>query len=545
MFLNSSSSSFFKDYISNSFSILHLMQILKIVSLLFILLLLSSCEGGITFDENEISMEKKIKKFLTDDKLHELGIDQLGVNVLNEFYKTNEYHPKWIQKSSLTKEGKELKKLLLNTFKFGIPANRYPFLKSENSSILKDELMITLTLAYFANDLKIGFIDTSTTSLKPLIAVSIGELKKITEFNDAISLSRQLIQFGPSDTNYQKLAVGLVNFCSNYPVDTTRYFIQSSNKDSIIIKSQSRKALFSKGYLANVNGIDSLFYTALKLFQTQNGLTNDGKIGFYTVLALNESSHHKLLRTSLTMEKWRWKNQYPKKFIQINIPEYKLRLFENDSLLTTHRIIVGKPVHQTPELNSKIRQIVLFPYWHVPNSIARNEMLLKVRKDSDYFKKNELRIFKNEKEIDPHSVDWQKVKDNTFPYAVRQDYGPKNSLGILKFEFFNPFSVYIHDTPEKSLFNKEIRSFSHGCIRCENPVELVKLIVENDSTSRRKKKLNAISLDSLLEIEQTYFINLVKKIPLFVEYKTVTIHNNFLLFYHDIYGKDEKYIALF
>ena len=203
-----------------------------------------------------------------------------------------------------------------------------------------------------------------------------------------------------------------------------------------------------------------------------------------------------------------------------------------------------QPKTPTPQLVARIHQLVVYPYWNVPYSIASTEILSHAKKNVNYFSKNDFKIYRNGVQINPRSVTWSKIKKNNFPYNVRQEYGPKNSLGILKFEFHNNYSVYIHDTPSKELFKKDIRAFSHGCMRCDRPIELAKLIVENDSIGKKRNKFTPSSLDSLIELKKNFYLSIRYPVALFVEYKTVTVIDSILKFYLDIYGRDEKYIRL-
>jgi len=342
------------------------------------------------------------------------------------------------------------------------------------------------------NDLRNGFIDKKLNQLKPLNLASLEVLEKSIQF-DSSSVAQQILHFGPSNSNYQELANGLLNFCNKYPIDTNTYKLILSKKSPLLVEKIAREALWTKGYIVNQDVDSSTYVTALKLFQLHSGLKADAIIGSATIASLNESTAHKLYRAALSLEKWRWKNQYPQKYIRINIPEYMLRFYLNDSLKSEHRMIVGQPKTPTPELEAKIHQLVVYPYWHVPYSIASTEILTHAKKNVNYFSKNDLRIYKNGIQINPRSVRWSKIKKNNFPYSLRQDSGPKNSLGILKFEFHNHYGVYIHDTPSKELFNKEIRAFSHGCMRCDHPIELAKLILENDSIGKKGNKFTPSS----------------------------------------------------
>lgn len=522
---------------------------IKYIFFLSTLLLITSCnsvvEKVIPIEQLKISIQGKIEQSLEENRLTELGIDTSAIALLYNFYSKSHFNPKWCNDSSLTEEGQKLKIILSNKFQFGIPSSRYSALKWHNTSFLQDEILITTTLAYLGNDLRNGFIEKDTLLLKPLKPVSLSELEEITNFkNDSTSFHiREIVNFGPADTNYQQLAIGLIDYCAHYPVDTNTFSIGNYKKDSLSDK-KTHEALFSKGYL-NKEDTDSVTYIeALKLFQTHNGLKPDGKIGNYTAIALNESTEHKLMRVALTMEKWRWKNDYPSKHIKLNIPEYTLRLYLDDTLRSVNRVIVGKTDTRTPELSAKINQIVIYPYWVVPQSIASKEILPLVKKNVNYLAKNNFKIFRKDIEVDPRSVNWASIKQNTFPYKLRQEFGPTNSLGILKFEFYNKYGVYLHDTPSKNLFNNDIRAFSHGCMRLQNPIDLAKMILDKDSIHRKRNKITSLEMDSLFELKKNYRINLRDPVPIFIEYKTVTFSEKMLIFHPDIYLKDEKYLQL-
>lgn len=522
---------------------------MKLFSLLVLVIVIASCQSKpekiISLENLKISIQEKIKRSMDPIYLTEMGIDEKTGHYLNDFYKRNDYKPKWIKNSKLTDQGQALKKILTKKIQFGIPDIRYQTLKQRKTSFLEDEILITTTLAYLANDIKTGFIRSDTLLLKPLNLVSLDELEKMIRFDsDTLSIEQQIAAIGPSDTNYRQLADGLLSYCRNYPIDTTTFEIESYKKDSLYAEKKAKSSLVSKGYLEFEEADSTTFFTALTLFQTHNGLRADGVIGTYTAKALSESTEHKLMRTALTMEKWRWKPSYPKKHVRINLPEYQLRLFIDDTLRSLNNIIIGKPETASPELTASIRQIVVYPYWTVPQSIANKEILPKVKNNVNYLARNDYKIFRKDVEVDPATVNWSKYKDH-FPFKIRQEFGAKNSLGIIKFEFHNKYGVYVHDTPQRGLFGNDIRSYSHGCMRAQYPVELAKMILENDSTKRGKNEITPLLLDSLFVVGDHHRINLIDPVPIFVEYKTVTITQNILVFHPDIYKRDEKYVKLF
>jgi murein L,D-transpeptidase YcbB/YkuD len=375
--------------------------------------------------------------------------------------------------------------------------------------------------------------------------VSIEFIDSTLAQKDSLNYDQIFLKQGVLDSNYRFLANKLYEFCSSYPIDQTVYDIKPFKLDSIHTTLKTKKALVSKGYLKEADEMDSLKYVeALKTFQEHNGLKQDGVVGKYTCWALNESTYEKVLRTSLMLEKLRKMKEYPDKCIRINIPEYKLRYYVHDSLKRIHNIVVGKPENQTPELQSKVRNIVVYPYWNVPHSIASKEILPAVKNNRSYLTKNNYKIYRRDHEVSPYYVNWKKIKENSFPYKVVQQPGPENSLGILKFEFHNNYSVYVHDTPSKSLFKSDVRSFSHGCMRCENPIDLGKTLLDYDSIRRKRNDLTADSLDSLLGLEENYVIKLKDPVPIFVEYNTVYADREVMIFYLDIYKRDEEYLKI-
>jgi murein L,D-transpeptidase YcbB/YkuD len=155
-----------------------------------------------------------------------------------------------------------------------------------------------------------------------------------------------------------------------------------------------------------------------------------------------------------------------------------------------------------------------------------------------------MKIYRKTTRINPYRVKWRRIRKNTFPYSIRQDPGPTNSLGILKFEFFNNYNVYVHDTPSKYLFDSDIRAFSHGCMRCEFPIELGKLILDYDSISGSRNPITSDSLDSMLLKVENHPIPLKDPIPIFIEYTSVCANREKIIFYLDIYKREEDFLKI-
>lgn len=522
---------------------------MKLYHLLLLSLILVSCGSDPAeevlpdFEEQDISVTEKMKIAVSEAYLKQIGLPDSTIHFLESYYKQRDFKPRWINDSTLTEQGEDLKFALDHPYMIGIPSKRLLHISTKN--YIQDELNLTVGLAQAVYDLKHGIIDYETKKLKKRRFENAEELDALTEFDPDIDLRKQFIRFGPVDTTYEVLALGLIDFVDHYPMDTNTFEVKTIKEDSLFTMEKTREALVSKGYLKESVKDSIGIAQGLSLFQQHNGLKPDGVVGKYTSKALNESSVHKVDRILLSMDKIRSRAPRPEKYVYINIPEYMLRFYINDSLKSEHNIVVGKYENQTPELESTMKKIVVYPYWTVPYSISSKEILPSVKRNIGYLAKNNYKLYRNGAEVDPSTVNWRGIGQNSFPFKVIQDPGPKNSLGVLKFDFNNSHSVYFHDTPAKALFGVDVRAYSHGCMRTQHPVDLAKAILERDERGIKLNEMVPDSLDSLLARGKNYEIKLLDPIPIFVEYQTVTRNKkNEMVVYVDVYGRDEEYLKI-
>lgn len=223
--------------------------------------------------------------------------------------------------------------------------------------------------------------------------------------------------------------------------------------------------------------------------------------------------------------------------IVVNIPSASMKVYENNKIILEMKMVLGKKRTPTPTLSSTVNNIILYPYWHVPYSIATKELLPIIKKDPDYINRGNYQVLNNSgKLINPFSINWNTLNKNYFPYTIRQGTGCDNSLGLLKVDFDNPFGVYLHDTPTKQYFNREKRFYSHGCMRMEKPIELGRIILSN----------NHIAIDTLIEKgcllnKQPIIVNADKKATVIVWYNLIGLdQNENIIFYNNIYNKSNK-----
>jgi murein L,D-transpeptidase YcbB/YkuD len=243
---------------------------------------------------------------------------------------------------------------------------------------------------------------------------------------------------------------------------------------------------------------------------------------------------YRISQLKLNMERWRLTKRFPSRYLRVNIPAYTLTVVEHDTVVMRSNVIVGKPENATPLLESTVTSFIIYPYWHVPPSIAVKEILPAIQYDPTYIEKHNYDVLdKNGNVVDHTKINWLMLYDGNFPFVLRQRDGKENTLGIIKFLFNNNYNVYLHDTNGRRLFSKEMRALSHGCVRVQRATELAHFLVKDDSIY-----ITPDDLDQYLSLQQRYKINVPRPIPLFIQYFTVEPGKGKLLFYQDIYKKD-------
>lgn len=291
------------------------------------------------------------------------------------------------------------------------------------------------------------------------------------------------------------------------------------------------------------NIFDEDLKNAVISFQKKHGLSSDGVVGGQTQRFLNISADKKISIIRLNLERMRWlPRDLGEKYLLINVPEYRLRLYENNNIVLNMAVIVGDTKFPTPIFSHKMSYIVLNPSWNIPDSIAKNEIIPKLLKDPNYLAEKGIDIYAGWNGS-PEKVDSKDVIDSAIledeeylrNFRFSQTSNEDNPLGRMKFMFPNKHSVYIHDTPAKSLFANSRRAYSHGCIRLSKPEELLSIIANED------KNLNIEKVNEILSSKVSEkSIGLDKKIPIHIIYLTSWVDENGVLqFREDIYNFDK------
>ena len=303
---------------------------------------------------------------------------------------------------------------------------------------------------------------------------------------------------------------------------------------------QLRKRLAITG---NFEGtvVDSDYYdenlkAAVMRFQARHRLITDGAVGKNTYAALNVPVKQKIDQIRVNLERARWVfHELPEEYIVVDIAGFQAYNIEGTNVNWTSKVQVGKPFRKTPVFKSKIKYLVVNPTWTVPPTILQKDILPKIKKDPGYLSKMKISVIDRKgRSVDPKSVNWSKY-NKTVPYTLRQEPGPHNALGRIKFIFPNKHFVYLHDSPSRSLYGRQDRAFSSGCIRVEKDIELAELLL-NDP-----EKWNRESIQELIDTNKTQRVNLPKPKPVMLLYVTTWFdENNNYIFKKDVYDRDQQ-----
>ena len=283
---------------------------------------------------------------------------------------------------------------------------------------------------------------------------------------------------------------------------------------------------------------DSATRSALLNFQHKNNLKANGMLDTKTRQSLNRSVGERIKLIELNMDRLRWLPlEMGWRYLLVNIPDFSLVVIQENKSLLSMPVIIGKESNRSCILSSKISYLELNPYWTIPDSIAQKELLPKLQQNPNYLSKDQIHVYTSfaasGSQINPLKVNWQKIESVNLLYKFRQDPGPKNSLGQVKFIFPNDCGIYLHDTPNRNLFKQSRRDFSHGCIRIGKPIELANyLLVDKPNWSSTK-------IESQIASGKRQVVFLANPIDIHIIYATAWVDQEGILqFRNDVYNID-------
>lgn len=538
------------------------------ITFLIVTILFISCEEKSTTNNSNNTLEKKeyisantselIRNIIEQGKIEGYTEKLAAKDFLDRFYKSREYRTAWNNISNINDALSSIKELEND----GLNPEFYHYTQLKemttifkNSPLLdallfaKFDVLLTDAYAVAAAHLISGKVNPETLEqkweTKPKSYKTVFDnpelaLQEALENNETKGFLNNL---KPSHYMYTGLKKALAEY-REYKESGGWDSIQSGATIKLGDKSERVIQVRSRLYASNemeayspVNDsvYDSILHENMKLFQKKYGIDVDGNVGKQTLYELNLSVNFRINQIKANLERARWVlYEIEKKFIAVNIAGFELYFIEDDKEILTSKVIVGKNHTKTPIFKDTMSYVVINPTWTVPRSLYP-KYIDKLHKDPDYFAEKNMEVITfNGEIVSIENTDWSKYSTSNFPYMVRQKAGPTNALGYIKCMFPNAHSVYIHDTPARSLFSKDKRAFSHGCIRTHKIREVAQLLLEPYGDDWTAEKI-----DQIIETRKTTTIALKEKVPVLLLYWTAGIgFNKNFYFKPDIYKRD-------
>ena len=510
--------------------------------------------------------QTELLTIIRDGELPDLrwpGFKDLQVEV-EEFYLAIDYSLAWITSSAPTPQAKALIQLLesadmkgLNPEDYDSPRwpSRMASLQGHNSSseanLLRFDLELTVSVMRYLSDLHSGRVSPRSMHFgldNDDSGFDLSEFLRVRVVN-ADEMEAVLEGVEPQFPTYRRTLAALQTYLALAKSDDGISLPEPSKTVKpgdfysgvpILARLLTRFGDLPPASATHISEgrYEGLLIDGVKRFQGRHGLEPNGQIDRATLKALNTPIKFRITQLQLTLERWRW---LPRGFklpaIFVNIPEFRLRAVDEDyRWALSMRIVVGKAYeHQTPVFSTELRSVTFRPSWNVPLAIQRDEMLLQIEANSSYLSANSYIVTDNNGAVVAADTEDNEVREKlrSGELHLRQEPGPENSLGLIRFDLFDPFDIYLHGTPATELFSRSRRDFSHGCIRVEDPLALAAWVLRDNPEWTPERIREVISGDT------TVRVNIARPLPVQVVYGTaVVMEDGEIDFFDDIYGHD-------
>lgn len=552
---------------------------MKVILIAFLLLFLNSCDSKktTTFQRdyndsvssfNIISPEQvkisdtEIKKFIKNHPEYEPFQKKL-----EKFYRRRNFQPAWSKDYKFIPQAQMLVNYLYHMNKHGLQTDSTNLIALKNAIKKSNDTQwfrfkdkqetftyadILLSSSFFKDSKKIWRGHFKNDDLEELWKIKHKKVKYGKTLDSILSSGTKdpFAEFEPLHKDYKELKTVLNKYKEiaskgGWPtINPQSKVLIKGDIDSEVI--QLRKRLYLSADISHFEDnktFDQELEQAVMHFQYRHKLKEDGIVKGETLKEMNVAVEDRIDQITINMERWRWVPEEPsEKYILVNIPEFKMHVFEKSTEIFNMKVIVGKSGAYTPIFSDQIEKIVINPSWIVPTNIAVSELLPLIKKDTSILSKQNIEIFTDysfNTMIKPDSIDWLNLDSHNFNYILKQKPNFYNPLGHIKFLFPNEYDIYLHDTPSDYLFEESERNFSHGCIRIEDPVWLAAYLLKDEPDWNKKKLYEAIYR------QEEKNILLKKKLPVFILYFTTWVDEKGAIhFLKDIYDHDKQLKAI-
>jgi len=494
------------------------------------------------------------------------GRDAHGIRVwklTRQFYQNREDAPAWIENGKPTRQMDELLAAVQAADREGLDPELYSvptlvarrqeagrgFLMAKGFAAAEaSQLDVWLTYLYlsYASDLTTGLanlphadpdwkIRDKNADLFTLLRTSLDQHRVGRSLQELVPRHAQYTGLRDALTRYRQIAQqgGWAAVPSGLKL--------KPGQSNAAVPALAKRLAITGDYTGAANDQDQTYGSdlqeAVKRFQRRHGLEPDGAVGRAVIAALNVPVNDRINQIALNLERWRWlPRELGDRYVLVNIPEYRLEVWDAGRVPLSMRVVVGKKDTPTPIFTDDMTYIVFAPYWNVPSDIVQKETLPSVMRDPAFLQRTNMEVLdKRGNVVEPSSVDL----DNPAGYRFRQRPGSSNSLGLVKFMFPNSYNVYLHDTPADSLFARATRSFSHGCVRLEEPARLAEYVLADQPGWTAEK------IDAAMHAPEEHSVKLRRALPVYLGYWTARVAaDGILQFRDDLYGIDARQRAM-
>ena len=599
-----------------------LQQFLGYFSVFAFIIFLSNCNSTTTKETTDnnlpIVLEEDSLAFYIQKQLN-TSIASKGLptvlfqDTLKQFYHEKTFAPLWIYVLNDNKSSWDtLENIFLHAMKHGMDTQFYflPLIRKYKEQIFatsnsklayqaaaKCEILISSALLNMYENIANGRTNPKdifgNNYLLPLNNLKALDYKSFLYASDK---TKKIDALHQNDTTYQHLILLLLQEQKKVNQSTASLIeftyqtkIQQGDTSPDIIKiiQRLKQQNLPDKSIQNINESD--IYTKdlekqIKKLQEKHRLSPDGVIGYKTIQIINGNPTDNLNQIIANLERQRWFNKpQTRPFVYVNLPEYMVNLHWKDST-SSFKICIGKNLPdnydemvnenknseksiaipknmETPQIASRINYLVINPTWTIPYSIIRNEMWWKLVKDPAHLSRTGHKVYRGDSLINGDTINWKRINKMQIPYQIVQDPGPKNALGTVKFMFSNPFSIYLHDTPNKSAFNLTQRAVSHGCVRLEKPILFGEFLMQNvnkydaddfrimmgllPKDEERLKTYDPTDTTAIIQpLKETTWVHLNQNMPLYFDYRTIYFDKAWNAHQcYDIYDENKRIIA--